>query len=45
MEQTNEMQSGVRTPYYVIHKKVLDENFKKLTDALDKHWNNYIIGY
>ncbi len=45
MEQTNEMHSGVRTPYYVIHKKELDENLKKLTDALDKHWNNYIIGY
>ena len=45
MEQTNEMYSEVRTPYYVIHKGELDENFRKLTDALDKHWNNYTIGY
>lgn len=34
-----------KTPYYVIHKKELDDNLKKLKDALEKHWNNYIIGY
>lgn len=34
-----------KTPYYVIHKSELDNNYKKLKDALEKHWNNYIIGY
>lgn len=34
-----------KTPYYMIHEQELDENFKKLKDALEKHWNNYIIGY
>ena len=27
----------------MIHEQELDENFKKLKDALEKHWNNYII--
>ena len=45
MEQINEMYNGVKTPYYVIHKKELDDNSKKLADTLEKHWNNYIIGY
>lgn len=45
MEQINEMYNGVKTPYYVIHKKELDDNLKKLADTLEKHWNNYIIGY
>lgn len=35
----------LKTPYYIIHKKDLDNNFQKLTSALDKYWNNYIIGY
>lgn len=35
----------LKTPYYVIHKKQLDDNFKKLEEALENHWNNYIIGY
>lgn len=34
-----------KTPYYVIHKNELDDNFNRLKDALEKHWNNYIIGY
>lgn len=34
-----------KTPYYVIHEQELDENFNKLKGALEKHWNNYIIGY
>ena len=34
-----------KTPCYVIHEKELDDNFIKLTNALQKHWNNYIIGY
>lgn len=35
----------MKTPYYVIHKEALDENFKKLKLALEKHWENFIIGY
>ena len=35
----------LKTPYYVIHKEELDENFYKLRNALERHWNNYIIGY
>ena len=34
-----------KTPYYVIYKSELDANLKKLKEALDKHWGNYIIGY
>lgn len=33
------------TPYFVIHQKELDDNFLKLTEALGKHWSNYVIGY
>ena len=35
----------MKTPYYVIHKDSLDENFEKLRFALDKYWGNSIIGY
>ena len=35
----------MKTPYYVIDQDELDENFKKLTLALEKHWSNYLIGY
>lgn len=35
----------LKTPYYVINEHELDENFNKLKVALEKHWNNYIIGY
>lgn len=35
----------MRTPYYVIDQQALDENFQKLTLALEKHWSNSIIGY
>ena len=35
----------LKTPYYVIHKEELDSNFKKLKDAIEKHWSNYVIGY
>ena len=45
MEPIKELYNGVKTPYYVIHKKELDDNLKKLADTLEKHWNNYIIGY
>lgn len=35
----------MKTPYYVIHKESLDENFEKLTCAISKYWRDYIIGY
>ncbi len=35
----------IETPYYVIDKKKLDDNFNKLELALKRHWNNYVIGY
>ena len=35
----------LKTPYYVIHRNKLDSNFKKLEEALRKHWGNYTIGY
>lgn len=35
----------LKTPYYVINKAELDDNYKKLQDALDKNWKNNIIGY
>lgn len=34
-----------KTPYYIIHEEELDKNFNKLKNALEKHWNNYIVGY
>lgn len=35
----------LRTPYYMIHEQELDDGFSRLKDALEKHWDNYIIGY
>lgn len=35
----------MKTPYYVIDQKALDDNFAKLEYALKKHWSNSIIGY
>lgn len=35
----------MKTPYYVIHKSEIDDNFEKLNNALNDNWNNYIIGY
>lgn len=35
----------MNTPYYVIHKKELDDNFHKLQCAIAEHWENAIIGY
>ena len=45
MEQIKENDMERKTPYYVIHKNELDNNFEKLKEALERHWNNYIIGY
>lgn len=35
----------MKTPYYVIDQKALDENFEKLKQALQNNWSNSIIGY
>ena len=35
----------LKTPYYVIDQKALDDNFEKLNRALKEHWSNSIIGY
>lgn len=35
----------ISTPYYVIEKHQLDESISSLKKALEKYWNNYIIGY
>lgn len=45
MERIEEIGMELKTPYYVIHKKDLDSNFEKLKSAMEKHWDNYIIGY
>ena len=37
--------SKINTPYYIINKKELTENYEKLVKALKENWNNYIIGY
>lgn len=35
----------LQTPYFCIEKKALETNYKKLVLALERYWNNYIIGY
>ena len=35
----------VQTPYFYIEKSALEKNFEKLVAALERYWNNYIIGY
>ena len=35
----------MKTPYYVIHKEMLDEGMKKLKAALATYWPNSVIGY
>lgn len=45
MGQIEESYMELNTPYYVIHKEELDDNFRRLKEALQKHWDNYIIGY
>lgn len=39
------MLNELKTPCYIIDKNELDENYKKLIEAVKKHWDNYIIGY
>ena len=35
----------MKTPYYIIDQNALDDNFRKLEQALNTHWPNSIIGY
>lgn len=35
----------MKTPYYLIHKEMLDEGMEKLKNALDEYWPNAVIGY
>ena len=35
----------LKTPYFQINKDALDDGLKKLNDALNALWSNYIIGY
>lgn len=35
----------MKTPYYVIHKKELDNGYQMLVNSLKKYWGNYMIGY
>lgn len=34
-----------KTPYFLIDKKELNDNFDKMQDAFRKNWKNVIIGY
>lgn len=35
----------MQTPYYVVHRDMVDANYKKLQQALVTHWDNFLIGY
>lgn len=35
----------LKTPYFLIDSDELDKGYNNLAAALEKHWNNYIIGY
>ena len=35
----------MQTPYYVLHKELLDEGIEKLKAAIIKFWQNSLIGY
>lgn len=37
--------NNIETPFYIIDKNILDSGLQKLKKALDKYWDNYIIGY
>ncbi len=38
-------QHDIETPYFFIDEKELNSNVASLKNALNTHWNNYIIGY
>ncbi len=35
----------MKTPYYLIHKDILDEGMRKLKDAVEEYWPNSVIAY
>lgn len=35
----------MKTPYYLIHKEILDEGMEKLKQAAAKYWPNTVVGY
>lgn len=39
------MADRLNTPYYTIHKDILDNSLRNLKDALETYWPNYIIGH
>lgn len=39
------MKGQIQTPYYVVHKDLLDEQLDSLQAALDRHWPNAVVGY
>lgn len=44
-KEWNESNKMISTPYFCINKKELNNSCLELKKALDKYWNNYIIGY
>ncbi len=39
------LNTNLKTPCYIINYQELESNFNNLNIALEKYWNNYIIGY
>lgn len=39
------MNGQIQTPYYVVHKDLLDEQLDSLQAALNRHWPNAVVGY
>lgn len=39
------MKEKIDTPYYIVHKKIIDEGFDKLVKSMERFWNNFTIGY
>ena len=35
----------LQTPYFVIDEAILQKYYDMLTGSLEKHWNNYLVGY
>lgn len=36
---------NIKTPFFLLHEDKLEKNILDLKEALEKYWNNYIIGY
>jgi len=43
--ENNKIIKNVKTPCYILNFNELDKNFNSLLEALNKYWDNYIIGY